>query len=229
MLFIKWSNNSESWVVRKKDTILSKGLEAELNQAKVSDFSRGFSMNGRWFRKITGEIVKFESWRLELKLGDNGENKPLKFGRNRKWGATVALKLVGDWHDKSRCFGKIGVLICCSVTQLCLTLCDPHRLQHARLPCPSPSPGACSNSCPLSQWCHPTISSSVVPFSFSLQFFPASGSINTRMFMAVKYIVCTFKWEGGRLWTSSVSGLWDKLCSPPFLASPLTSLVTNSW
>ena len=125
MLFIKWSNNSESWVVRKKDTILSKGLEAELNQAKVSDFSRGFSMNGRWFRKITGEIVKFESWRLELKLGDNGENKPLKFGRNRKWGATVALKLVGDWHDKSRCFGKIGVLICCSVTQLCLTLCDP--------------------------------------------------------------------------------------------------------
>ena len=42
---------------------------------------------------------------------------------------------------------------------------QPHELQHARLPCPSPSPGACSNSCPLSQWCHPTISSSVVPFS----------------------------------------------------------------
>ena len=41
----------------------------------------------------------------------------------------------------------------------------PHGLQHSRLPCPSPSPRACSNSCPLSQWCHPTISSSVVPFS----------------------------------------------------------------
>ena len=41
----------------------------------------------------------------------------------------------------------------------------PRGLQHARLPCPSPTPGACSNSCPLSQWCHPTISSSVVPFS----------------------------------------------------------------
>ena len=41
----------------------------------------------------------------------------------------------------------------------------PHRVQHARLPCPQPTPRACSNSCPLSQWCHPTISSSVVPFS----------------------------------------------------------------
>ena len=51
-----------------------------------------------------------------------------------------------------------------------------HRLQHAKLPCPSPTLGACSNSCPLSQWCHPTISSSVIPFSSSFQSFPASGS-----------------------------------------------------
>ena len=50
-----------------------------------------------------------------------------------------------------------------------------HGLQHAMLPCPSPSLGTCSNWCPSSQWCHPTISSSVVPFSF-LQSFPASGS-----------------------------------------------------
>ena len=50
-----------------------------------------------------------------------------------------------------------------------------HGLQHARLPCPSPTPGAYSNSCPLSQWCHPTISSSVVRFSH-FQSFPASGS-----------------------------------------------------
>ena len=53
---------------------------------------------------------------------------------------------------------------------------QPHGLQHTRLPCPSPTPGACSDSCPLSQWCHPTTSSSLVPFSSSLQFFPASGS-----------------------------------------------------
>ena len=52
----------------------------------------------------------------------------------------------------------------------------PHGLQHARLPCPSPSPRACSNSCPWSRWCHPTISSSAAPFSSCLQSFPASGS-----------------------------------------------------
>ena len=51
-----------------------------------------------------------------------------------------------------------------------------HELQHARLPCPSPSPRACSNSCPLSQWYHPTVSSSVIPFSSYNQSFPASGS-----------------------------------------------------
>ena len=51
----------------------------------------------------------------------------------------------------------------------------PHGLQHTRLPCPSPSPRACSNSCPLSQWCHPTISSSAVPYSSCPQSFPASG------------------------------------------------------
>ena len=50
-----------------------------------------------------------------------------------------------------------------------------HGLQHTRVPCPSPSPGVCSNSCPLSWWCLPTISSSFVPFSSCLQSFPASG------------------------------------------------------
>ena len=53
-----------------------------------------------------------------------------------------------------------------------------HELQYARHLCPSPSPGACSNSCPLSQWCHPTISSPFVPFSSSLHFFQASASIS---------------------------------------------------
>ena len=51
-----------------------------------------------------------------------------------------------------------------------------HELQHARPPCPSPTPGVYSNSCPLSRWCHPTISSFVIPFSSRLQSFPASGS-----------------------------------------------------
>ena len=52
----------------------------------------------------------------------------------------------------------------------------PHELQQARPPCPSPTAGVYSNSCPLSQWCYPTVSSSVVPFSSCLQYFPASGS-----------------------------------------------------
>ena len=58
----------------------------------------------------------------------------------------------------------------------------PYGLQHARLPCPSPTPWACSNSCPSSWWCHPNISSSVVPFSSCLQSFPASGSFPRSQF-----------------------------------------------
>ena len=58
----------------------------------------------------------------------------------------------------------------------------PHGLQHTRLPCPSPTPGVYSNSCPLSWWCHPTISSSLVPFSSCLQSFPASGSFPMSQF-----------------------------------------------
>ena len=60
----------------------------------------------------------------------------------------------------------------------------PRRLQHARLPCPSPIPRACSNLSPSSQWYHPTISSSVIPFSSCLQSFPASGSFLRSQFFA---------------------------------------------
>ena len=66
-------------------------------------------------------------------------------------------------------------LCCCSATKLCPILKRPHGLQHTRFPCPSLSPGVCSNSCPLHWWCHPTISSSVIPFASFLQSFPASG------------------------------------------------------
>ena len=66
----------------------------------------------------------------------------------------------------------VYLLCCCSVAQLYLTLLWPCD----RLPCPSLSPGICSNSCPLNWWCHLTISSLVIPFSSCLQSFPASGS-----------------------------------------------------
>ena len=66
----------------------------------------------------------------------------------------------------------------------CVWLFVTHGLQHGRPPCPSPTPGVYSNSCPLSQWCHPTISSSVVPFSSCLQSFPASGSFQMSQLFA---------------------------------------------
>ena len=64
----------------------------------------------------------------------------------------------------------------------------PHGLQHARLPCPSPSPRACTNPCPLSQSCHPIISSCFIPFSSCLLSFPASGSFLMSLFM--RYSTC---------------------------------------
>ena len=70
-----------------------------------------------------------------------------------------------------------------SVTQSCPTL-RPRESQHARPPCPSPTPGVHSNSCPSSRWCHPAISSSVVPFSSCLQYFPASGSFPMSQFFS---------------------------------------------
>ena len=70
-------------------------------------------------------------------------------------------------------------LFSCSVAS---NLLWSHGLQHARLPCRSLSPRVHSNSCPLSQWCHPAISSSVAPFSFCLQSFPASGSFPISQF-----------------------------------------------
>ena len=58
----------------------------------------------------------------------------------------------------------------------------PHGLQHGKLPCPSPTPRAYSNSCPLSQWCHPIISSSIIPISFHFRSFQAIGSFTTSQF-----------------------------------------------
>ena len=79
-----------------------------------------------------------------------------------------------DWHIVGT-----SVQFSCSVVSDSLWT---HGLQHARPPCPSPTPRVYSNSCPLSQWCHTTISSSVIPFSSSLQSFPASGSFQSQFF-----------------------------------------------
>ena len=78
-------------------------------------------------------------------------------------------------------FSFSSVQFSCSVVSNSLW---PHGLQHARPPCPSPTPRVYSNPCPLSQQCHPTISSSVIPFSSHLQSFPASGSFQMSQFFS---------------------------------------------
>ena len=77
----------------------------------------------------------------------------------------------------------------------------PHGLQHARLSCLSPTPGAYSNSCPSSRWCHPTISSTVVPFSSCLQSFPASESFPMSQL---------FAWDGQSIGVSALASFLPK-------------------
>ena len=85
---------------------------------------------------------------------------------------------------------NLGVQFSCSVVSDSL---QPHRLQHARPPCPSPTPEVYPNSCPLSWWCHPAISSSVVPFSSCLQSVPASGSFQMSKLFALGGQVLEFQ------------------------------------
>ena len=99
-----------------------------------------------------------------------------------------------------------------SITQVVSNSLGPYGSQHARPPCPSPTPGVYSNSCPLSQWCHPTISSSVIPFSSWLQSFQASGSFPMNQFFA----------SGGQIigvsafqWTFRIDLLQDGLVGSP--------------
>ena len=117
------------------------------------------------------------SWALERTLNSCGQ---------QGW---VALKLVGSTWTRDWTPALVGefftteppVQFSRSVMSESL---QPHELQYARLPCPSPTPRACSNSCPLSQWCHWTISSSVGPFSSCFQSFPASVSFPVSQFFA---------------------------------------------
>ena len=86
------------------------------------------------------------------------------------------------------CFTNSHLLLSISSVQISHSVVSDsfslHGPQHDRPPSPSPTPGVYSNSCPLSRWCHPTVSSSVVPFSFCLQSFPASGSFPASQFFA---------------------------------------------
>ena len=94
-----------------------------------------------------------------------------KIAQKIQWILTSLL----PWHMDSSVISILHSVQFSSVAQSCLTLW-PHELQHARPPCPSPTPEVYSNSCPSSGWCHPAISSSVAPFSSCPQSLPASGS-----------------------------------------------------
>ena len=97
------------------------------------------------------------------------------------WMTNIHTQTNTHTHSCTHAHIYIPVQFSCSVMSDSLWT---HGLQHARLPCPSPTPRACSNSCPLSQRCHPTTSSSVIPFSSHLQSFPASGSFQISQFFA---------------------------------------------
>ena len=88
---------------------------------------------------------------------------------------------------KKKCLMLLVISLVQSTYSVMSISLQPHGLQHARLPCPSPTPEAYPNSCPLSWWCHPTISSSVLPFSSHLQSFPASGSFQMNQLFASGY------------------------------------------
>ena len=134
-----------------------------------------------------------------------------------RWIASVSQDWVQptDWHKQAfdlshfHCKRKTS-----SVQFSGLVMSDslrPHGLQHARPPCPLPTPGVYSNSCSSSRWCHPTISSSVVPFSSRLQFFPASGSFPMSQVFTLgglKYWSCSFSLSPSNEYSGVISFRW---------------------
>ena len=93
----------------------------------------------------------------------------------------IFLSVILVYNLKRWILPKTSVQFSCSVESDSL---QPHGRQHTRLPCPSPTPGVYSRSCPLSWWCHPTTSPTVIPFSSCLQSFPASESFPMSQFFA---------------------------------------------
>ena len=122
--------------------------------------------------------------------GENQNCSDLEAGLT-KWSLPLRSRRFREWRIRKSRKGHLENLMTyvqvSSVQFSCSVMSDslrPHGRQRARPPCPSPPPGAHSNSCPLSRWCHPTISSSVVPFSSRLQSLPPSESFPMSQFFA---------------------------------------------
>ena len=143
------------WPPDAKNWLIGKDPDAGKDEGK----RRKGSQRIRWLDSIINSMDMNLSKLWEM-VKDRGACHPAVHGVKKSW------TRLSNWTTTK--FSQFS----CSVVSDSL---GPHRLQHAWLPYLSPTPRACSNSCPLSWWCHPTISSSVIPFSSSLQSFPASG------------------------------------------------------
>ena len=138
-----------------------------------------------------------------------------RFVLSRSLRKGLIANIEGIWTWKK--FKLIKFVQFSSVQFSCSVMSDslwPHGLQHARLPCPSPTPKTCSNSCPSSQWYHPTISSLVIPFSSHLQSFPASGSFQMSQFYA-KVLEFQLQHQSFQ-WTPRTDFLSDGMVGSPF-------------
>ena len=156
---------------------LENSMDSGVWQATVHGVPKSWTWLSDWTELNWTEGYRLVAWEPIVWLEDwNFQSHPFTFreGRVAEGSFTNGLLFIQSCpHNEFSQFS--------SVAQSCLTFCDSME-QHTRLPCPSPTPRNCSNSCPSSQWCHPTISSSVIPFSSLLQSFSASGSFPMSQF-----------------------------------------------
>ena len=152
-------------------------------------------LSGRWARYGQGFHLTLLFWVITLYFSDHFIGPFILCLGSRSFIIPGLIKeRVKIWWDESvvemRKFSvsfvdEITLCFCCQFSRSIMSeSLQPHGLQHTRLPCPSPTPRAYSNTCPSSRWCHPTILSSVIPFSSCLQFLPASGSFPWSQFFA---------------------------------------------
>ena len=160
----------ESWTIKKAEywrrcfqtVVLEKTLESPLDSKEIKPVNlkenQPWTFIGKTDAEAEAPVIGHLMWRATLMLGKTESR------RTRGWQGMTRLEGVTDSVDMN--LNKLFVS----------DSSWPHGPQHTRPPCPSPTLRVYSNSCPLSRWCHPTISFSVVPFSSCLQSFPASGS-----------------------------------------------------
>ena len=155
------------WFVREGVRILKK-----VNTRSSHTLATWWKEPTHWERPDAGK-----DWRREEK----GTTEDEMVGRYHQHNGHEFEHALGDGEGQGSLAGGSPIQFICSVVSDSLR---PHESQHTRPPCPSPTPGVHSNSCPLSRWCHPAISPSAIPFSSCLQSFPASGSFPMSHFFA---------------------------------------------